>query len=94
MSQLDPSLTERNYSKKALTRSELEKVLKVVPVTELLNTRHKTAKENDWKTQAPSKVAFLKAALSENNLLRRPVTIRGDRYAVGKAEGSIRAIFA
>jgi arsenate reductase-like glutaredoxin family protein len=59
---------------------------------EVLNTRHKVAKENGWKERAPSKTAFRKAALEENNLLRRPILVRAGKLVVGKDLDAIRAL--
>ncbi len=57
---------------------------------DVLNTRHKTAKESGWKDKAPSKTAFLKAAVEENNLLRRPILVKGSKVVVGKDLDAIR----
>jgi len=49
-----------------------------------MNSRHKTVKANGWKQRAPSKTAFLKAALEENNLLRRPILLSKGKLVVGR----------
>lgn len=92
MRELDPNVEERNYSKEGLTKAEVASILKVASVAEVLNTRHKTAKENGWKEKAPSKAAFTAAVVEENNLLRRPILIKGKSVVVGKDEGAIREL--
>ena len=92
--ELVPDIEERNYAKEGLTKAEIEKILRVVPVAEVLNTRHKVAKENGWKEKAPSKAAFTKAALEDNNLLRRPVIVRGKKAVVGFDEEAIRDLLS
>ena len=49
-----------------------------------MNTRHKTVKANGWKQETPSKAAFLKAAVEENNLLRRPILLSDGKLVVGR----------
>ncbi len=94
MRELDPDVEERNYSKQALTKKELQEILKAVTVASVLNTRHKVAKEKGWKEKAPSKTAFVVAALEENNLLRRPILLSGGEAVIGKSEAAIRDLLA
>jgi arsenate reductase len=89
------ALAERNYHRDPLARAELEAILAAAggPAA-VLNTRHATAKANGWKDKAPSKAAFVAAALEEPNLLRRPIILRGRRAVVGRDEDEIRALLA
>lgn len=57
----------------------------------ILNTRHAIAKERGWKASPPSPEALVEAALSENNLLRRPVLLKGESVVVGADEAALRA---
>jgi len=61
-------------------------------VASVINTRHEIAKARGWKDAPPSKAEFTKAVLEENNLLRRPITIRGKRVAIGSDEEGLRAL--
>ena len=90
--QLDPDVEERNYAKEPLTRAEIAHIVDTVGVAEVLNTRHAVAKERGWKEKAPAKTTFVKAALEEPNLLRRPVLIRGRNAVVGFDEDAIRKL--
>jgi len=92
--ELDPDVVERNYAKEPLVRRELDAILKAAGVSNVMNARHKIAKENGWKNTAPSKTAFIKAALEEPNLLRRPITLRDGKIAVGRDENDIRTLFS
>lgn len=94
MRELDPDVEERNYSKEPLTKKELAEILKAVSVADVLNTRHKVAKAKGWKEKAPSKTAFVQAAIEENNLLRRPILLSGGEAVVGKSEAAIRELLA
>lgn len=93
--ELDPDVVERNYSKQPLTKAEIQRILKAVSsVSEVLNTRHKVAKENGWKEKAPSKKAYAEALLEDNNLIRRPILLRNGAIAVGKDEDALRAVLS
>ncbi len=91
--QLAPEATLRNYAKEGLSRAEVEQILKAVPSTaDVMNARHATARANGWNDAAPSKAAFVKAAVLENNLLRRPILLRGSTLVVGKDGDAIREL--
>ena len=61
-------------------------------VADVLNTRHEVAKENGWKEKPPAKSAFIKAVLEDNNLIRRPIFVDGDRVVIGWDEKAIRKL--
>ena len=91
MEKLDADAVLHNYAKEPLARKDVESILKAAPsIAAVMNTRHKTAKENGWKDRAPSKTAFIKAVLQEPNLLRRPILVRGSKLVVGKDLDAIR----
>ena len=77
-------LDEINYAKTGLDEAAIKAIVaKAGGVAAVLNTRHATAKANDWMTRPPSAAAFAKAAAADPNLLRRPILIAGDRVIVG-----------
>lgn len=57
-----------------------------------MNARHAIAKEHGWKAKAPSKTAFLAAAVKENKLLRRPILVAHGEVVVGRDLDGIRAL--
>lgn len=84
---------ERNFAKEALTRKELSAIVKAAPSMEaLVNTRHKHAKEHGWKEKAPSKTAFIMAAMEQPNVMRRPLLLHDGQLVIGKSEAAIRAL--
>lgn len=92
---LDPDVEERNYAKDPLTRAEVVRILNAAGgVAEVLNTRHRVAKEKGWKEKPPAKTTFANAVLEEPNLLRRPVLLRGRKAVVGFDEEAIRELLA
>lgn len=58
----------------------------------MLNPRHAIAKEKGWKEHPPTKRELIDAALQDNNLLRRPIVIRGPRVLIGGDEAALRKI--
>ena len=94
MLDLAPDTTERNYAKEGLRKAELDHILGVVGVADVINTRHRVAKERGWKDKTPSKTAFKAAAFEDNNLLRRPVVLRGKKGVVGFDEDALRDLLA
>ena len=82
-----PGLTEKNYSKDALTEADVRAILAASgSVAAVLNTRHATAVENGWKDTPPSGDTFVSAAVAEPNLLRRPIVLANGKIVVGKNE--------
>lgn len=76
-------LEEIDYGKSGLTEATvLEIVRKAGSVAAVLNTRHATAKANDWIARPPSATVFAKAVAAEVNLLKRPILIDGDRVMI------------
>jgi arsenate reductase-like glutaredoxin family protein len=90
---LSKDARERNYAKDPLQRPEIDAIVKAAgSVGAVLNTRHATAKAHGWKDKAPAKSTFIKAALAEPNLLRRPILLKGSRAVVGRDEDAIRKL--
>jgi arsenate reductase-like glutaredoxin family protein len=52
-------------------------------VAAVVNLRHAIAKEQGWAERPPSTAEFVRAALEDPNLLRRPIFIRGNTVLVG-----------
>jgi arsenate reductase-like glutaredoxin family protein len=87
------TVAERNYAKDPLTRAELEAIVDSAgSVAELVNTRHAAAKQNGWKARPPSRTTFIKAALEDANVLRRPIVVRGARAVIGNDEDAIEKL--
>ncbi len=93
MRKLSKGVLERNYAKDPLQRSEVHAILKASgSVAAVLNTRHATAKAHGWSDKAPANGVFVRAAVKEPNLLRRPILLKGGRAAVGRDEDAIRKL--
>jgi arsenate reductase-like glutaredoxin family protein len=94
--ELTEELDERNYAKEALTAAEVEELIALAGgVGQVLSTRNAIAKERGWTAEAPpTREVFVAAAAADNNLLRRPILVRGGRVVIGKDPAAIRALLA
>lgn len=52
-------------------------------VAPFLNTRHAIYKERGWAKQLPPEAELRQAILAEPNLLRRPITRKGNQVVIG-----------
>jgi arsenate reductase-like glutaredoxin family protein len=84
---------ERNYAKVPLTEAEVAELVDAAGgVAAVLSTRTAEAKERGWTaTSPPDRAAFVAAAAVNNNLVRRPILIAGERVVVGNDAPAIRA---
>jgi arsenate reductase-like glutaredoxin family protein len=72
----DDAFEDVNYAKVPLDDKALRSIVAAAgSVAAVLNTRHAIAKENGWTETPPSKDEFIKAAISEPNLIRRPILL-------------------
>jgi arsenate reductase-like glutaredoxin family protein len=90
---LSIELSEINYAKTGLDEATVKAIVaKAGSVAAVLNTRHATAKEQDWVTKPPSAAEFARAVAADPNLLRRPIVIADDRAIVGFDEKAYAAL--
>ena len=85
-------LDEREYGKQPLTENELEAIIGTGPVTDFLNTRTPLYRERQMKDNPPGREEAIQLMLSDQNLLRRPVTIKGKRKVAGFDEAALKAL--
>lgn len=73
-----------NYAKSGLDDATIRKIVAAVgSVGDVVNTRHAVAKERGWGEHPPSLDEFVREAVADPNLLRRPVFVRGKKVIVG-----------
>ncbi len=85
-------LEEREYGKQPLTENELEAIIGNGPVKNFLNTRTPLYRERKMKDNPPGKEEAVQLMLADQNLLRRPVTIRGKRKVAGFDEAGLKEL--
>jgi arsenate reductase-like glutaredoxin family protein len=85
-------LEEREYGKNPLTKNELKEIIGDRPVTDFLNTRTPLYRERNMKSKPPSKEEAIKLMLEDQNLLKRPVVIKGKKKIAGFNEAELKSL--
>jgi arsenate reductase-like glutaredoxin family protein len=82
-------LVERDYAKRPLTVEEVKAIFGSDPIPPFLNTRHAVYKERGFAEKLPAPEELIKLIIAEPNLLRRPITRRGDTVIIGFDQASL-----
>ena len=62
-------------------------------VEKILSTRNAAAKEKGWTAESPpDRTTFVAAAAKDNNLLKRPILVKGEAVVIGKDTKAIREL--
>ena len=85
-------LDEREYGRQPLTEEELDSIIGAGPVQDFLNTRTALYREREMKDNPPSREEAIRLMVADQNLLRRPVTVKGKRKVAGFDEAALRAL--
>ncbi len=85
-------LEEREYGKTPLTEKELREIIGGDPITDFLNTRTPLYRERNMKQKPPSKEEAIQLMLRDQNLLKRPVVIKGKKKLVGFNETELKEL--
>ena len=85
-------LEEREYGKNPLTENELNEIIGDRPVADFLNTRTPLYRERNMKSRPPSKEEAIKLMLKDQNLLKRPVVIKGKKKIAGFNEAELKSL--
>jgi arsenate reductase-like glutaredoxin family protein len=83
---------EREYGKKALTNKELREIIGDEPIEKFLNTRTPLYREKNMKQKPPSKEEAIKLMIKDQNLLKRPVIIKGKKKLTGFNEAEAKEL--
>jgi arsenate reductase-like glutaredoxin family protein len=86
------NLEEREYGKKPVSEKELGEIVGDGPVEKFLNTRTPLYRERNMKQKPPSNEEVIKLMLADQNLLKRPVIIKGKKKLVGFNEAEIKEL--
>ena len=83
---------EREYGKNPLSEKELREIIGDGPIEKFLNTRTPLYRERNMKQKPPSKDEAIKLMLKDQNLLRRPVIIKGKKKVTGFSEADVKEL--
>ncbi len=73
-----------------MSEDELREIVADLPVADFLNSRNSLYRERNMKQKPPSKEEAIKLILKEQNLLKRPVVIKGKKKILGFDEAELR----
>lgn len=82
-------LEEREYGKSPFTEKELRDLIGDEPVANILNPRNLLYRERNMKQKPPAKEEAIRLILKEQNLLRRPVIVKGKKKILGFNESEM-----
>jgi Spx/MgsR family transcriptional regulator len=83
---------EREYGKNPFTEKELREIIGEGPIENFLNTRTPLYRERNMKQKPPSKDEAIKLMLKDQNLLKRPVFIKGKKKLTGFNEAEVKEL--
>jgi arsenate reductase (glutaredoxin) len=85
-------LQERDLGKEPLSEPELEALIGSADVSQFLNTRSPAYRQHGFKSQPPTKAQAIKLMARDPNLIKRPITIKGDTKVHGFDQAKLRAL--
>jgi arsenate reductase-like glutaredoxin family protein len=80
---LGAELEYRDLNKERLSEAELEELIGGRDYKEFLNTRNELYRSRKMKERPPSRAEAIKLMAKEQNLIRRPVVLRGSQIMLG-----------
>jgi len=83
---------EREYGRNPFTEKELREIIGEGPIENFLNTRTPLYRERHMKQKPPSKDEAIKLMLKDQNLLKRPVIIKGKKKLTGFNEAEVKEL--
>ena len=83
---------ERDYGKNPSTEKELREIIGEGPIENFLNTRTLLYRERNMKQRPPSKDEAITLMLKDQNLLKRPVIIKGKKKLTGFNEAEVKEL--
>ena len=85
-------MQERDLGKEPLTEAELEALIGSADVTEFLNTRSAAYRQQEFKSQPPTKTQAIKLMALDPNLIKRPIAIKGGTKVLGFDQTQLRVL--
>ena len=83
---------EREYGKNPFTEKELRDLIGDDPIEPFLNTRTALYREKNMKQRPPSRDEAIRLMLKDQNLLKRPVIIKGRKKLTGFDEAEVKTL--
>jgi arsenate reductase-like glutaredoxin family protein len=90
--ELGAQLESRDLDKQRLTETEVDELIGSRDYKEFLNTRNELYRSRNMKDHPPSRAEAIKLMVTEPNLIRRPIVIRGSQMVLGFDEEAYRKL--
>jgi arsenate reductase-like glutaredoxin family protein len=85
-------LQERDLGKEPLSEAELQVLIGSADITEFLNIRSASYREQGFKNQPPAKAQAIKLMAHDPNLIKRPITVKGRAKVLGFDAAKLRTL--
>ena len=85
-------LDSRDLDKEHLSEDELDKLIAARDYKQFLNPRSELYRARNMKEKPPKRLEAIKLMAKVPNLIRRPVTIRGDEFVLGFDEEAFKKL--
>jgi arsenate reductase-like glutaredoxin family protein len=89
---LGAQLQERDLGKEPLSETELQVLIGSADVSEFLNTRSASYRQQGFKDQPPAKAQAIKLMARDPNLIKRPIAVKGRTKVLGFDQAKLRAL--
>jgi arsenate reductase-like glutaredoxin family protein len=89
---LGGQIQERDLGKEPLSEDEIEVLIGHADVLEFLNTRSASYRQRGLKKQPPTRTQAVALMAQDANLIKRPITVKGDTKVLGFDEVKLRAL--
>ena len=85
-------LDSRNLDKERLSEAELDELIGARDYKPFLNPRNELYRDKNMKENPPSRAEAIKLMAKTQNLIRRPVVIRGSQVVLGYDEDAYKKL--
>jgi arsenate reductase-like glutaredoxin family protein len=89
---LGGQLQERDLGKEPLSEDEIEALIGNAEVMEFLNTRSASYRQQGFKKQPPTKTQAIALMAQDPNLIKRPISVKGNMKVLGFDQARLRAL--
>ena len=92
MLSLGAQLQERDLGKAPLSEAELEVLIGDDDIAGFLNTRAASYRQRNLKARPPTRAEAISLMAQDPNLIRRPITLKGQAKVIGVDQEQLRAL--
>lgn len=85
-------MQERDLGKEPLSQDEIEALIGDADIMEFLNTRSASYRQQGFKQQPPTKTRAIALMAQDPNLIKRPITVKGETKVLGFDQVKLRTL--